>query len=225
MEFAGMAEAYARRHGHGGMLRDRDFQGGAYPWHILSGESGAKIGPLDAPASGEGTSAAFPSGAGHRRLHSGEPIMIDFGTVLNGYHCDETRMFAIGSLPAAARKACDAVIHIYQRVLEKVRPGVCGSNLFDHAVAVSESIGYGEAFLGPPGNKVSFIGHGIGTELIEPPFIARNRKALLVPGMTFALEPKMVFENRYGVGIESVIQVTETGHRPLTRQPLDPVIC
>ena len=63
IEFAGMCETFARKHGHGGLLRFRHFQAEGYPWHILSGESGGMVGMLDAPASGEGTSIAFPCGA------------------------------------------------------------------------------------------------------------------------------------------------------------------
>ena len=66
---------------------------------VLSGPSGGMVGLLDSPASGEGTSAAFPAGAGPRRLCVDEPVMVDLGTVKNGYHMDETRMFAIGAMP------------------------------------------------------------------------------------------------------------------------------
>ncbi len=104
MEFAGMFETYARRLGHGAGIRVRHYQTEGYPWHILSGKSGGLVGLLDSPASGEGTSAAFPVGAGHKKLCANEPIMVDFVSVLNGYHLDETRMFAIGSMPDKAHE-------------------------------------------------------------------------------------------------------------------------
>lgn len=64
MEFAGMYETFARRLGHGGKLRVRDYQTEGYPWHILSGKSGGMVGLLDSPASGEGTSLPIPAGEG-----------------------------------------------------------------------------------------------------------------------------------------------------------------
>lgn len=225
MEFAGMAETYARKLGHGSYLNARNYQARAYPWHILSGKNGGMVGFLDAPASGAGTSVAFPSGAGSKPLNSGEPIMIDLGTVLNGYHTDETRMFAIGSMPERAMKACRASIEIHDRVLDHVKPGRTVSELFNISFSEAERLGYAEQYLGPAGYKVSFIGHGIGLELTEHPVIARDRDYVLEPGMVFSLEPKMVFDNEFSAGIESVFLVTETGHRMITRVPADIFIC
>lgn len=151
--------------------------------------------------------------------------MIDFGFVLNGYHMDETRMFAIGSLPDRAMKACRAAIEIHNTVLERVEPGVTVSELFHVSVSKAESLGYGEQYLGPGGYKVNFIGHGLGLELIELPMLAKNKKDHLLPGMTFALEPKMVFPNEFSAGIESVFLVTETGSRLISKVPVEIFIC
>ena len=225
MEFAGMYETFARRLGHGAGLRVRDYLTEGYPWHVLSGRSGGMVGLLDSPASGEGTSVAFPCGAGNKLLAPNEPVMVDLGSVLNGYHMDETRMFAIGSMPDKALKACRAAIQIHDSVLEKVKPGITAGELFLHAESLAESLGYAEFFLGPPGSKVSFIGHGIGLELIEQPVIARDRKEVLKPGMVIALEPKMVFLNEFSAGIESVFAVTETGARLISRVPAEIFIC
>lgn len=225
MEFAGMFETFARKLGHGAKLRVRDYQTEGYPWHILSGKSGGMVGLLESPASGEGTSAAFPCGGGYKLLAENEPIMIDLGSVLNGFHMDETRMFALGAMPDYAMKACQASIEIHNSVLGKVKPGVSVDELFQHSVSIAESLGYAKEYLGPPGYKVSFIGHGIGLELIEPPIIAKGRKDRLEKGMTFALEPKMVFEGEFAAGIESVVLVTETGFNLISKVPVDVFIC
>ncbi|MFC1868802.1 M24 family metallopeptidase, partial [Thermodesulfobacteriota bacterium] len=177
------------------------------------------------PASGAGTSVAFPAGAGSKLLSADEPIMIDFGTVLNGYHMDETRMFAIGSMPVKAMKACRAAIEIHNRLLEKVKPGVTVGELFQVSVSLAESLGYADTYLGPPEYKVVFIGHGIGLELVEHPIIAKGRKYRLEPGMTFSLEPKMVFENEFSAGVESVFLVTKTGSQLISKVPVDVFIC
>lgn len=220
-EFAGMFEAFARKLGHGGQLRVRDYLTEGYPWHVLSGRSGGRLGVLDSPSSGEGTSAAFPCGAGWRELAPGEPIMVDFNCVLNGYHFDETRMFSIGEMNKKALDASRAAIEIHDAVLREARPGARVDQLFRLSVSEAKALGYEEAYLGPPGYKVSFIGHGIGLELVEPPIIAEGRKDLLEPGMIFALEPKMVFEDEFAAGIESVFLVTETGNRLISRTPVE----
>jgi Xaa-Pro aminopeptidase len=221
MEFAGMFEAHARRLGHGGQLRVRNPQTEGYPWHVLSGRSGGMVGLLDSPASGEGTSAAFPVGAGAKRLAADEPIMVDLGSVMNGYHLDETRMFAIGRMPAKALHASRTAVEIHDALLERARPGAALGELYDHAWALARAAGLADAFLGPPGHKTAFIGHGIGLELIEPPIIARGRDLPLEPGMVFALEPKLVYAGEFAAGIESVFVVTETGSRLISRVPVE----
>ncbi len=219
MEFAGLFEAFARKHGQGGKMRVRDYQTEGYPWHVLSGESGGMLGLLDSPASGQGTSVAFPCGAGHKPLRTNEPIMVDLASVLNGYHMDETRMFALGTMPDHALRASLTTIDIHHAVLDRAKPGIAVDELFQYAQSMAESKGYGDVYLGPPSYQVSFIAHGIGLELIEPPIIARGKKDLLEPGMVFALEPKMVFENEFCVGVESVFLVTETGTRLISKVP------
>ena len=225
MEFSGMLETFARKLGHGAKVRVRDYQTEGYPWHILSGKSGGMVGLLDSPASGEGTSVAFPCGAGNKPLAAHEPIMIDFTSVLNGYHLDETRMFAIGAMPDIAMRACQASIHIHNTVLEKVKPGITVGELFEISTSAAKSLGYEEQYLGPPGYKVAFIGHGMGLELIEPPIFARGREDPLEAGMTFALEPKMVFKDEFAAGIESVLLVTDAGYRLISKVPVEIFIC
>jgi len=225
MEFAGLFETYARKLGHGACIRVRHYQTEGYPWHVLSGPSGSLPGLLDSPASGQGTSAAFPVGAGHKKICAGEPIMVDLASVLNGYHLDETRMFAIDSMPDKAMRTCRAAIEIHDRILERAKPGATLGDLFDHSVELAQKLGLAESYLGPPGYKVSFIGHGIGLEIVEPHIIARNRSDRLEPGMVFALEPKFVCQNEFSAGVESVFVVTETGARLISKIPVEVFVC
>ena len=225
MEFAGMFETYARTLGHGANLRVRHYQTEGNPWHVLSGKSGGMVGLLDSPASGAGTSAAFPVGAGSKKLCANEPVMVDMGSVLNGYHMDETRMLAIESMPKRAMDASLAAIEIHDSVMDKAKPGITVGELFEHSVQLATSLGHEATYLGTPGHKVTFIGHGIGLELIEPYILARNRNHQLEAGMTFALEPKMVYENEFSAGVESVFLVTESGSRLISKVPVEVFIC
>jgi Xaa-Pro aminopeptidase len=124
-------------------------------------------------------------------------------------------------MPQKALDACHAAIDIHNEVIDKVKPGISVGEIFDASVAKAVSLGFAEPYLGPPGYKVNFIGHGIGTELIEQPIIAPNKKDLLKPGMIFALEPKLVFENKFAAGVESVFLVTEIGHRIISKVPVE----
>jgi Xaa-Pro aminopeptidase len=151
--------------------------------------------------------------------------MVDLGSVLNGYHMDETRMFAIGSMPKRAMDVSLAAIEIHDSVMDKAKPGITVGELFEHSVQLATSLGHEATYLGTPGHKVSFIGHGIGLELIEPYILAKNRNHQLEAGMTFALEPKMVYENEFAAGVESVFLVTENGARLISRVPVEVFVC
>jgi Xaa-Pro dipeptidase len=72
---------------------------------------------------------------------------------------------------------------------------------------------------------VSFIGHGIGLELIEHPIMTYKSKVSLQPGMIFAIEPKLVYLDEFAAGIESIFLVTETGHRLISQTPVQIFIC
>jgi len=225
MVFAGMMESFAGEMSPAASVKVRDIHTEGYPWHILSGTNGGRLGLLDSPSSGAGTSAAFPCGAGPRRLKTNEPIMIDFAFEMNGYHMDVTRMFSMGKMPPDVMRVCEGAIEIHNETLERVKPGVTADELFRHSEIVAERLGLSESYLGPPGKKVSFVGHGIGLELVEGPFIARGRNDRLEPGMTFALEPKMVFEGKFAAGVESVFVVTDNGHRLISQVPVKVFVC
>jgi Xaa-Pro dipeptidase len=122
-------------------------------------------------------------------------------------------------------KACEAAVKIHQDALETIQPGMTAHELFTWSVGAAAALGYQDNFLGIPGHQVSFVGHGIGLEMVEPPLIAHGKKTVLKPGMTFAFEPKLVFENRFIAGIESVFLVTETGASLISRVPPDIFIC
>ncbi|MCG8552751.1 MAG: Xaa-Pro peptidase family protein [Desulfobacterales bacterium] len=216
MAFCGEFEAYSRTLGHSGRLLTRHYRLEGFPFHLMSGETGGLPGALDSPVCGTGTSNAYPYGAGPKKLKQNEPILIDFGTLLNGYHIDESRMFVMGDMPQQAMDASLASIEILHRLQEKMIPGTTMGELFDHGVLLAGTLGLEHAFLGLPDLKSKFIGHGIGLELVEAPIIAKRGTQELVPGMVFAVEPKFIFKGRFAAGIESVILVTETGSRFLS---------
>jgi len=226
MAFAALLEGFARVQGREReRVRVRDYQTEGYEWHVLSGKSGGIVGLLDSPASGEGTSPAFPCGAGYKPIEAHEPVMVDFSFVVNEYHMDETRMFSLGPMEGKAMKACEASIAIHDTVLSQVKPGVTVDELFQCSVEKAEALGFEDQYLGPPGNKVSFIGHGIGLELVEGPIIAKGKEDRLQPGMTFALEPKIVFQDEFIAGVESVFVVTEDGYRLISKVPVEVFVC
>ncbi|MDD3846940.1 MAG: Xaa-Pro peptidase family protein, partial [Syntrophorhabdaceae bacterium] len=172
IEVGGHMEAYAKSLGHEGLLRVRSLNYEAYTWHILSGRTGSIVSQSDSPMGGFGLSPAFPVGASFKKIKRNEPILVDFGICYHGYQVDQTRMYAIGAIPDIFARAYDACKEIHDRVLEKVVEGYTSKELFEYSKELGDKLGYGDYFLGYKPHKVRFLGHGIGIELAEFPYIA-----------------------------------------------------
>ena len=216
IEFGGLLEAVAKRHGHERLLRGRSLNYEAYTWHVLSGPAGGIVSQSDSPMGGLGLSPAFPVGASRRVMRAHEPILVDFGTCYHGYQADETRMFSIGKLKQKFVDAYKACRQIHDAVLEETWPGADCEGIFVKTLQLADKLGYKDSYLGPSGLQTRFIAHGIGLELNELPFIAKGQSYPLEKGMTFALEPKIVFPGEGSVGIENTVVVTEKGYEILT---------
>ena len=214
--FGGLLEAVAKKHSHEGLLRVRSLNYEAYSWHVLSGPSGGIVSQSDSPMGGLGLSPAFPVGASLKVMKAHEPILVDFGICYHGYQVDETRMFSIGKMGKKFSDAYKACREIHDAVLEDTRPGADCEGLFRRSIQMAEKLGYSDSYLGPPGLQTRFIGHGIGLELNEPPFLAQGHTYPLERGMTFALEPKIVFPGEGSVGFENTVLVTQEGYEVLT---------
>lgn len=154
---------------------------------------------------------ARPTG---RTLQPGDPTVLDFGGVYDGYCVDLTRTVQLGAAPAPLRELYGAVVEAQQAALAAVKPGVASSRVDAAAREVLERHGLGDAF----GHGT---GHGLGLEVHEEPRIARPfpslPDAVLEPGMVFTIEPGAYVPGVGGVRIEDDVLVTETGCEVLTR--------
>lgn len=214
--FGGLMEAAAKKYGHEGLLRVRSLNYEAYSWHILSGVTGGIVSQSDSPMGGLGLSPAFPVGASSKIINAHEPILVDFGTCFHGYQADETRVFSIGKMDQKFIDAYKVCHEIHDAVLDDVKPGVDCETLYRNTLNMAKRLGYGDNYLGPSGMQTRFIGHGIGLELNEYPFLAQGHTYPLEVGMTFALEPKIVFPGEGAVGLENTVLVTSDGWEILT---------
>jgi Xaa-Pro dipeptidase len=217
MEFCGRIEAFARCQGHSGKLQMRHYRSEGFSFHLMSGKTGGLAGALDSPVCGTGICTAYPFGAGPKLIRENEPILIDLGTMVKGYHMDESRMFVIGKMEPAAMAASLAALELLNFIQEAMKPGAVVGEIFDSSVKAAAKMGYANEYLGLPHLKSRFVGHGIGLELVENPVLAKGRSTQLKPGMVFAVEPKFIFKERFAAGIESVILITNRGSRFLSQ--------
>jgi Xaa-Pro dipeptidase len=217
LELAAELEYTARRDGHQGVTRMRGFNAELFYGHIFSGADSAAPAYLDAPLGGMGVTPAVGQGASYKTIKAFEPICVDFAGAFDGYLVDQTRILCIGGLPEQLCRAYDDMVRIQNRLLEIARPGVTWGAVYDDCHRLACELGYVDHFMGNKGAQVSFIGHGIGVEIDEYPFIARGfNDQVLQEDMTFAFEPKVVFAGLGAVGIENTFRLGSDGPKHIT---------
>ena len=149
-----------------------------------------------------------------RRIEAGDPAVLDFGGVYDGYCVDLTRTVQLGAPGEALARLYGAVAEAQQAAIQAVRPGVTASDVDAAARRVLERHGLGDAF----GHGT---GHGLGLEVHEEPRVARPAPrvvdAVIEPGMVFTVEPGAYVPGVGGVRIEDDVLVTESGCEVLTR--------
>lgn len=216
IELAGRIEAYARKIGHQGMVRMRLWGGELFYGHVMAGPAAAEPSFLASPTGGQGPNPSIAQNAGFRPLKRNEPVLVDYVFACNGYIADQARIYALGKLPDILLDGHAAMLTLQEKLKTEIRPGVAAGDIYAMAVEAADALGWGDQFMGAAAPKIPFVGHGVGLELDEFPFIARNQELRLKAGMTIALEPKLIFPGIGVVGIENTHVVTSEGLRPFT---------
>ncbi|HPF37977.1 MAG TPA: Xaa-Pro peptidase family protein [Phycisphaerae bacterium] len=152
---------------------------------------------------------------GVRTIRRGDSVVVDCVCRRNGYCGDMTRTYLINETDEELRRACATVRQAHDAALAFIRPGVTAHQVDATARAIIDRAGFGRAFL-------HRLGHGIGLEGHEPPFIVRGSDVVLEAGMCFTIEPGIYVSDAFGVRLESVVTVTPDGCEMLSDlTPLD----
>ena len=181
----------------------------------LSAAISALHGKLGASGSGGpqfGANTAFPHGSrAPQTLAEGMVIMVDGGCSVEGFRSDVTRTIVFGKPTDQLLKVWDVVKKAQTAALRACRPGAACEDVDAAARKVIEDAGFG------PGYKyfAHRLGHGIGMEGHEYPYLVRGNKLKLAPGMTFSNEPGIYIYGEFGVRHEDCMVVTEDGARYL----------
>ncbi|MCZ4495995.1 MAG: prolidase family protein, partial [Thermoleophilia bacterium] len=219
-----LAEGCMRADGHQGIVRMRRFGGEGGFGTVVAGANAALPGPLDAPLGGSGLYPSVGRGASTRELVAGDLLVLDLMGAANGYLSDCTRVVAVGGIGAidedllAAQEWCVGVL---EQVAAHAKPGVAPSALYQLALDLAADAGHADRFMGVAPDQARFVGHGIGMEVDEYPFLTHGFDTPLEAGMVFALEPKLVYPGRAAVGIEDSFVVVENGVMALPALPRD----
>ncbi len=217
LDLAAELEYEARKAWHQGLVRMRGFNNELFYAHIFSGPDSAVPTYSNTPLGGIGLNPSFPQGASNKTIRANEPITVDFAGVFDGYIVDQTRTFCIGGLPENLMRAYEDMKMIQDHAKKIAVPGVTWGSVYDTCLSMASELGYEDHFMGAKGAQVSFIGHGVGVELDEYPFIARGFNDFELKGnMVFAFEPKVVYPGIGAVGIENTFLVAEEGLKQIT---------
>jgi Xaa-Pro dipeptidase len=166
-----------------------------------------------------GPSSALPHGSREEQvLREGMGVMIDDGTTVEGYQSDVTRMGVLGKPPEKLQRAFEIVRHAQDAALAAATAGhECGS-VDDAARKVITDAGFG-----PDYKYFSHrLGHGIGMDGHESPYLVRGNRTILKPGMTFSNEPGIYVVGDYGMRCEDDMVIADSGAAQLLTRGFQP---
>jgi Xaa-Pro dipeptidase len=162
-----------------------------------------------------GAYSALPHGSvAAQAIQEGTPVIMDDGCTVDGYQSDITRTFVLGKATDRMKRVFDIVHRAQRAALDTARPGVACQNVDAAARKVIADSGFG-----PDYKFFSHrVGHGIGMDGHEWPYLVRGNTLPLAAGMTFSDEPGIYIPGEFGVRLEDDMYLTPEGARLFTPQ-------
>src|SRR5690625_2584147 len=123
---------------------------------------------------GVGLGPVIPWGASDRKVQTGDLIVVDFGVCYQGYHCDIARTYSVGKPTSDQQDLWDRLLDLHFKVIDKIKPGVTGHELYVYAEQLAKENNLDEYFMGVKEQRGTYIGHSIGLEMDELPVLAEG---------------------------------------------------
>jgi Xaa-Pro dipeptidase len=183
--------------------------GAAYTRLGFPGEASVQVG---------GYSALPHGSAAPQVIREGAIVMVDDGCTVEGYQSDITRTFVLGKASDKVKNVFDIIHQAQTAALKAARPGVQCQAVDAAARKVITDAGYG------PDYKyfTHRVGHGIGMDGHEWPYLVRGSTTPLAANMTFSDEPGIYIQGEFGIRLEDDMQITESGAELFTPQSPSP---
>ncbi len=160
-----------------------------------------------------GRSTAMPHGfVKNHGIQAGDVLVSGAGADIDGYQSELERTMVVGEPSASQRRAFDAMLALQTRAIEVMAPGVPAAEVELEVVRLADELGVRERLR-------HHVGHSIGLEGHEAPFLDRGDEAVLEPGMVFTVEPGVYFAELGGFRHSDTVVVTEDGRRVMTDYP------
>ncbi len=158
-----------------------------------------------------GKNSSKPHGVpSDKKIEKGDFITLDFGAVVDFYHSDMTRTFAIGEVSSKQIEVYETVLEAQMKAIEAIKAGEICNEIDKISRDIIKNKGYGEFF----GHG---LGHGVGVEIHEAPSLNPSSKYVLEEGNIVTVEPGIYLPGEFGVRIEDMGAVTKTGFENFTK--------
>lgn len=162
-----------------------------------------------------GPNTAVPHGSSRpQTIHEHEIVMLDDGCTVEGYTSDITRSFVYGTPTDEQRKVFNIVKRAQSAALAAARPGAEMQSVDAAARKVILDAGYGPGY----DHFYHRVGHGIGLDMHEWPYLVGGNTQLIQPGMTFSDEPGIYLQGNFGIRLEDDMHITGDGAELFTPQ-------
>lgn len=171
---------------------------------LMNGADGLAFDTIVASGANSSMPHAVPT---DKKIEDGDPITIDMGCKYKGYCSDMTRTVFAGHVPQYMKPVYDLVLKNQLRVLEELKEG---ANIKLIAKGVESDFKLNGA------NMVHSLGHGVGLDIHEYPFMNTKYDFLLKENMIVTDEPGIYIPSRFGVRIEDTVLITKYASQNLT---------
>jgi Xaa-Pro dipeptidase len=182
-----------------------DLIAAAYERLGFSGEASVQVGEYSALPHGSLTPQV---------IHEGTVVMVDDGCTVEGYQSDITRTFVLGKPSDTMKKVFDIVHRAQTAALKAARPGLECQAVDAAARRVITDAGYGPEYK----YFTHRVGHGIGMDGHEWPYLVRRNPTPMTANMTFSDEPGIYIRGEFGIRLEDDMHITEDGAELFTPQ-------
>ena len=150
-------------------------------------------------------------------IEKGDFLTMDFGCVYKGYCSDMTRTVVFGEPTQKQREVYETVLRAQTEVLLNVKVGMKCVDIDATARKVILEAGYGDNF-------THSLGHSVGIDIHESPVFSPKSEDYLEMGNVLSVEPGIYIDGEFGVRIEDLIAVTDSGIINLTHSPKELII-
>ncbi len=162
---------------------------------------------------GAGGNGAFPHHhTGNTVLKSGDAVVMDIGGGMHDYSSDITRMAVLGDPPEGYVEVHEIVERAVQAAMQAARPGIKAKEVDAAARGVITEAGYGDYFM-------HRLGHGLGIEIHEQPYLTSVSETVLQEGMVFSIEPGIYLPGQFGLRLEDIVILRTNGPEVLSELP------